>query len=71
MSPPTIASAFSEFVGSLTNIGVSLVNSVLAFVQALVILGKDLLGAVLQLGQSIMAFAMHFFQGAFGLVTGV
>ncbi|PBL00852.1 hypothetical protein ARMGADRAFT_1006956 [Armillaria gallica] len=66
---PTISSAFSEFFSALTGIAMSLFYSLLEVFQAMFALGKDTIGAVLQLGQSIVKLGMDLFQGIFGFAT--
>ncbi|KAK0233379.1 hypothetical protein IW262DRAFT_76652 [Armillaria fumosa] len=65
----TISSAFSEFFSALTAISISFFHSLLGVFQAMFALGKDTIGAVLQLGQSIVKLGMDLFQGLFGFVT--
>ena len=67
---PTIASALSDFVAALTATFFSLLNSVLAFGQAIVVLAKDLLATILQIGQSLVALVLGLFQGVVGFVAG-
>lgn len=54
----TISSAFSEFFSALTGIAMSLFYSLLGVFQAMFALGKNTIGAVLQLGQSIVKLGM-------------
>ncbi|KAK0473219.1 hypothetical protein IW261DRAFT_1504953 [Armillaria novae-zelandiae] len=65
----TISSAFSEFFTTLTSVVMSLFHSILGVFQAMFALGKDTIGAVLQLGESIVKLGMNLFQGLFGFVT--
>ncbi len=67
---PTIASAFSDFTSGVMSIIVGLFNSVLAFFYAILALGKDIVGSVIQLGQSFVKLGIDVFQGVLGFATG-
>ncbi|KAJ7597679.1 hypothetical protein C8J56DRAFT_818368 [Mycena floridula] len=66
---PTISSALSEFVGSLSAIGLNLVHSVMAIFNAILALFFDVFGAVAQLGQSILKLGLDLFGSVLGFVT--
>ncbi len=66
----TISSAFSECLSAFTGIAMSLFYSLLGVLQAMFALGKNTIGAVLQLGQSIVKLGVDLFQGLFGFATG-
>ncbi|KAF8922304.1 hypothetical protein CPB85DRAFT_1266911 [Mucidula mucida] len=66
---PTIASAFSDFTSGVMSIIVGLFNSVLAFFYAILALGKDIVGSVIQLGQSFVKLGIDVFQGVLGFAT--
>jgi len=65
----TISSAFSDFLGALTAVFFSLLNSVLAFFQAIAVLGKDIIATVINLVQSFVALAVGLLQGVYGFIA--
>ncbi|KAF7320242.1 hypothetical protein MKEN_00808700 [Mycena kentingensis (nom. inval.)] len=67
---PTVASALTDFVDSLTAICFSLINSVVAFAQAIFVLGKDFIAAFINLASSLVGLALGLFQGVWGLIAG-
>ncbi|KAH7921952.1 hypothetical protein BV22DRAFT_1018301 [Leucogyrophana mollusca] len=64
-----IASSLTNFLQSLTAIGVSLMYSVLAVFQAIFALGQELVGSVLKVGNSVVTLVLDLFQGVFGFVA--
>jgi len=65
----TIASSFSDFLSALTAVFFNLINSILAVFQAIVVLGKDILGSCVQLGQSLVTLVLGLLQGVYGFVA--
>jgi len=51
---PTISSAFGTFVQSLSQIGISILNAIMAVLYAILGLGQTLFASVVQLGQSVL-----------------
>ncbi|KAJ7071238.1 hypothetical protein C8F01DRAFT_423675 [Mycena amicta] len=64
-----IASAVSDFLSALTGLFFGLLNSVLAFFQAVVVLGKDILGTIVHLAQSLVALVFGLLQGVYGFIA--
>jgi len=65
----TLISAFVNFFQSLTGIGISLFNSMLAVFQAILALFQQLIQNVIELFQAFVKLGLEVFQGMFGLVT--
>jgi len=66
---PTIASAFSDFLNAATGVFFSLINSVLAVFQAVVLLGKDIISSCIHLAQSFVTLVLGLLQGVYGFVA--
>ncbi|KAF7339653.1 hypothetical protein MSAN_02180200 [Mycena sanguinolenta] len=65
----TIASALSDFLNAVSAVFFSLVNSVLAFFQAIAVLGKDIFASAINLVQSFVALALGLLQGVYGFIA--
>ncbi|KAF8213291.1 hypothetical protein K438DRAFT_1504391, partial [Mycena galopus ATCC 62051] len=65
----TIASALSDFLNAIIAVFFSLLNSVLAFFQAIAVLGKDIIASGVNLVQSFVALALGLLQGAYGFIA--
>jgi len=66
---PTLTQAFSNFLQSLTGIGISLFNSGLAVFQAILALFQGLLQNIIQLAHAFITLGLDVFQGVLGFVT--
>ncbi|RDB28936.1 hypothetical protein Hypma_015264 [Hypsizygus marmoreus] len=67
--PPTLTSSFSNFLGSLWAIAISLFNSIVAVFQAILALGMNIIQSVLAVGQQLVALVLNVFQGLFGFIA--
>ncbi|KAJ6519605.1 hypothetical protein C8R45DRAFT_27825 [Mycena sanguinolenta] len=65
----TIASSFADFLNAISAVVLSLINSVLAFFQAIAVLGKDIIGSGINLVQSFVALALGLLQGVYGFIA--
>ncbi|OBZ79669.1 hypothetical protein A0H81_00568 [Grifola frondosa] len=63
-----VAQELLNFLQSLAAIGAGLLNSVYALFQAILALGREVVGSALQLVQVIVNFAANLFQGVLGFV---
>ncbi|KAJ7275259.1 hypothetical protein B0H12DRAFT_1086456 [Mycena haematopus] len=67
----TIAAAVADFINALTGVLFSLLNSVLAFFQAIAVLGKDIISSAVNVVQSFVALVLGLLQGVYGFVAGM
>ncbi|KAI0662600.1 hypothetical protein C8Q70DRAFT_1051225 [Cubamyces menziesii] len=65
----SVSSAVGNLIQALAGIGTSLLNSVLAVIQAIFALVQDFVGSLLQLVQAFVAFTADLFQGVVGFVA--
>ncbi|KAK7064407.1 hypothetical protein R3P38DRAFT_3383018 [Favolaschia claudopus] len=65
----SIASALTDFLNALTGVFFSLLNSVLAFFQAIAVLGKDIIASAINLVQSFVALGLGLLQGVYGFIA--
>lgn len=66
----SITQAFSNFLQSLTGIGISIFYASFAVFQAILALFKGLFQNIIQLVQAFITLGLDLFQGVFGFVTG-
>lgn len=67
---PTLTSAFSEFLHSLTAIAGSLANSIIAVFTAILALCQGAILGLFSLGNSLVKLVLDVFQGLAGFVAG-
>ncbi|KAF7339836.1 hypothetical protein MVEN_01900200 [Mycena venus] len=65
----SISGALADFVNAITGVLLSLFNSVLAFFQAIAVLGKDIIASGINLVQSFIALALGLLQGVYGFIA--
>ncbi|TBU35017.1 hypothetical protein BD311DRAFT_681325 [Dichomitus squalens] len=65
----SLGSAVANLLSSLTAIGASLINSIIAVFQAICALFQDVAVSILQLAQALVAFAAGLFEGVLGFVA--
>ena len=65
-----ISTAFGNFVGSISTIGIAFAHSVTALFMAVLAFGQSIVSSVLHLVQAVILLGLDVFKGALGFLTG-
>ncbi|ETW87516.1 hypothetical protein HETIRDRAFT_306956 [Heterobasidion irregulare TC 32-1] len=64
-----ISTAFGNFVGSISTIGIAFAHSVTALFMAVLAFGQSIVSSVLHLVQAVILLGLDVFKGALGFLT--